>query len=583
MKAYYLMVTLMFVGMIFIPRKGLYAQTTYSNQLLENYIDQYEYKKAKYYIDSLLKHKMQLASAEIKMYYLTKSSTIYGALVQFNKADSLAHEALLIQDKVQDKLMIAEAALAQAKASMMVGDFDKALKFANQVMAIAKPAHHFRLQRDCLRLFGHLSIQNSKFKQGLEYYAQAQSLSLHKLDSHTIQADELYLGTGYLYCAKTDSALIHLYRAAQKALSNRDSSVLGTAHAVMAACHQSQQNQLMWKQHLQYAANIAFAIQHPSLIYNSYSQLMEYEMAQENYPMAIKYGLNTKSSLQSNPMPLFEVYVDSLLFKAYHASGNLEKAIEHLWSFHQQQASILNSTQLEKINQLQHEFELREKNLELNNKQLALEVSEKKFWLLLSLNFILLAGIIGGIMTRWFRNRYRKRQYQKEKMLDTFLNRNKASVEAASMPDTVSVEVPDESSSYPDMEMLSEDHKALYEQMIQLIETKKLYLNPKLDAKLIITQLGTNRTYLYNAINNNAAINFRDIINRYRVEEAKKLIASECDQGNPGNNTLIYQSAGFNSASTYYRTFKQHTGLTPLEYAREYSLDSLLHKKGGAN
>jgi AraC-like DNA-binding protein/predicted negative regulator of RcsB-dependent stress response len=567
----YIRLTIGIWAMVCIPRQGLQAQPAYPDERLESLIAQFEYKKALQYFSAIEQDSQRLADDHFHMYYLIRNSYIQYILANFEKANALAEQALNFSPMVTDSVLIAEARLSLAAARMMKGNFDSALSLVNQVIVFSKTRQQDKLQRDCLRIFGHLSIQNGKINQALEFYKQAEQITSTALNRHGVQADYLNLGTGFFFENHTDTALNYLYKAAHNAILVKDSTTLAITHAVIAACYQSNKNQALWQQHLRYAAKVAFDIQHPSLIFNSYNQLMEFEMAQADYSKAIAYGLITKSYLRANPIPLYEAYVDSLLYTAYRAKGQADSAIIYLESFHKQRSAILTTTQLDKINQLQHDFEIREKNLQITNTQLALDLSEKKLWLLLSLNVILLGLPIVFLLLRWFRGRYRNNLYQKEKMLDVFFKKSQTTDDCSEERGIATISVPEEDTTH--LETFSENHKALYEQMIQLIESKKLYLNPLLDAKLVITQLGTNRTYLYNAINQHAATNFRNIINRYRVEEAKRLIEEECELGDAGNNTQIFLAAGFNAATTYYRTFKQHTGLTPLEYAREYLKD----------
>ena len=116
-------------------------------------------------------------------------------------------------------------------------------------------------------------------------------------------------------------------------------------------------------------------------------------------------------------------------------------------------------------------------------------------------------------------------------------------------------------------------HKRIFLELRELFETKKLYLNPNLDIDLVIKELGTNKKYLYYAINSNSE-NFRSFLNRYRIEEAKELIRNSIKNNTSPNFTEIYESTGFNSNVTFYRAFKSVTGLTPKEYATEYNNES---------
>jgi AraC-like DNA-binding protein len=57
---------------------------------------------------------------------------------------------------------------------------------------------------------------------------------------------------------------------------------------------------------------------------------------------------------------------------------------------------------------------------------------------------------------------------------------------------------------------------------------------------------------------------FYDVINSYRVEEAKRLLLDEKNR----NYTILSVGfeAGFNSKTTFNTVFKKFTGVTPTEY-----------------
>ena len=61
------------------------------------------------------------------------------------------------------------------------------------------------------------------------------------------------------------------------------------------------------------------------------------------------------------------------------------------------------------------------------------------------------------------------------------------------------------------------------------------------------------------------------ILNRYRVYEAKKIIEQSAYPENAELPDDLYARAGFAAKSSYYRIFKEFTGITPKEYALEYS------------
>jgi AraC-like DNA-binding protein len=108
----------------------------------------------------------------------------------------------------------------------------------------------------------------------------------------------------------------------------------------------------------------------------------------------------------------------------------------------------------------------------------------------------------------------------------------------------------------------------LFAELREAFEAQKLYLDPELNLKTVIKVLGTNKKYLYQAINENSD-NFRSFLNRYRVDEAKRIIEHKIRRKEELNLSELYVPAGFNSAVPFYRAFKLLTGLTPKNYADE--------------
>ena len=56
--------------------------------------------------------------------------------------------------------------------------------------------------------------------------------------------------------------------------------------------------------------------------------------------------------------------------------------------------------------------------------------------------------------------------------------------------------------------------------------------------------------------------NFNDFVNGFRISFAKKMLA---EQNDSKLNEVALQ-AGFNSYSTFFRVFKDHTGISPSEF-----------------
>ena len=105
---------------------------------------------------------------------------------------------------------------------------------------------------------------------------------------------------------------------------------------------------------------------------------------------------------------------------------------------------------------------------------------------------------------------------------------------------------------------------ALLEKLKKLMEEEKKYLESDLTLNEAARILSTNTAYLSRIINEQTSMNFSNYINKYRIEEAKRLM-NENEQ-----NSLTFEgigkNCGFVSRSAFNQAFKKFTGLTPTGY-----------------
>jgi len=117
--------------------------------------------------------------------------------------------------------------------------------------------------------------------------------------------------------------------------------------------------------------------------------------------------------------------------------------------------------------------------------------------------------------------------------------------------------------------VLTKPDQQLIDKLLAFMGEKKPYLDPELSLSTLAKDLKMSRSQLSQLINDGMGENFYDFINKYRVEEVKRLMA---DPEMAGYNLLgIAFEAGFKSKSTFNLIFKRFTGLTPTEYRKNIS------------
>jgi len=112
------------------------------------------------------------------------------------------------------------------------------------------------------------------------------------------------------------------------------------------------------------------------------------------------------------------------------------------------------------------------------------------------------------------------------------------------------------------------DQQLIDKLLTHMIE-KKPYLDSELTLSSLAKDISMSRSQLSQLINDGLGENFYDFVNKYRVEEVKRLMTDP--QAKNFNLLGIALEAGFKSKSTFNLIFKRFTGLTPTEYRKNLS------------
>ena len=136
---------------------------------------------------------------------------------------------------------------------------------------------------------------------------------------------------------------------------------------------------------------------------------------------------------------------------------------------------------------------------------------------------------------------------------DIFIQPEKEKLDEAPLP--LRSQMPDDK---PDIERVNK--------LLVYMDEKRPYLDPELTLSQLAKDLSMSRSHLSQLINDGIGDNFYDFINKYRVEQVKKLMVDP--QAEKYNMLGLALEAGFKSKSTFNLIFKRFTGLTPTEYRK---------------
>ena len=249
----------------------------------------------------------------------------------------------------------------------------------------------------------------------------------------------------------------------------------------------------------------------------------------------------------------------------------MPNALTFLERYDEKKETIRSQNQKKILEELTLDFEIEKKDLLIQNQNIQLR-EEKTKANLYFVTMLALLAIIGLMVYMRIKNsKTRSLFFKKEKELDFRLEQMKTVKSESSEPES---DIPSENLKQGLEEETKRTPNQMFGELLEIIEEKKLYLDPSFTQKSLVVELGTNRQYLYEAINSSGEENFRMIINRFRINLAKKMIETEAFKGERPTLVQLYESVGFNSYRSFSRVFKSITGLTPNEYLEEFNKHS---------
>ena len=104
--------------------------------------------------------------------------------------------------------------------------------------------------------------------------------------------------------------------------------------------------------------------------------------------------------------------------------------------------------------------------------------------------------------------------------------------------------------------------RAIHQELIQTMERDRPYLESDLKLSDVSNALSHSPNHISQVVNELEGCNFSEFVNRFRVDESKRLL----QQGNDLTLIQIAYQSGFNNKVTFNNTFKKFTGLLPSEF-----------------
>jgi AraC-like DNA-binding protein len=561
-----------FLLLVLIFISSLSFGQTWKDQKTEKLFLENNFIDAKKYIESKLNTERSL-SIEETIYLQSKLSHSYLRTGDFEKALQYAKKATVSSKLTKDKLVLSESWRAMAFAYLRKSELDSAMVYSEKMYHYGKETNNYDFTRAAVMAMGNISMQLEKYQNAVNLYSDVLQLTEKNQNaSSNLKVDYYNLGLAYSRLKQIEKSNALLELAAQRTEKENDEILLGRIYGSLLDNYSKLNNNSKRLLYQDKANKIAEKKNNHQLLAMGYSNMMEWSLNENNPTKAIEYGKLSLEKLKQFPIKQLEIRVDSMMYAALKTLKRNDEALSFLESFEKKKKKINSYKVQNNLNELVVKYDLENKNLKIKNQKNLLVIAQREKNIYLLLLISIAAILVSLIILKRNRIFYRKLLYNKEKYNEMLFTRTKHLLVLLNL----SKNYIDENEKINDLETNSSKSELLFNKIIETIDNEKLFLNPELDQKSLIRILGTNKKYLYEAIKLHGESNFRGIINRLRVNYAKKMIENSIIEKHTMNFSELYAISGFNANSSFYRIFKSITGLSPAEYALEFKKD---HKK----
>jgi AraC-like DNA-binding protein len=244
------------------------------------------------------------------------------------------------------------------------------------------------------------------------------------------------------------------------------------------------------------------------------------------------------------------------LAQVYRLMNQCQQAFQFNSLFLSTKDSIYNADFRNKLTemQIQYETEKKDKEIELLKKDSQIkEVKQQRE----RVAFIALALVLFSVLVFLYQFSLKIKAYK------LLVKKNMEVINAENKLDEPVLLINTEISDDKNIEIPGNENQSniLVNQLIALMKDEKIYIDKEASLNKISDILGTNRTYLSEAIHKYLNTNFNDFLNEYRIKKSCKLLIDSDYQ----NMTIeaIASMVGFSTKATFNNAFKKFTGVTP--------------------
>lgn len=290
-------------------------------------------------------------------------------------------------------------------------------------------------------------------------------------------------------------------------------------------------------------------------------------IAQKKYKSALEKLLTGKEISEKNITSLFRREVYLLLSACYDRLGESKEALEYYKKYTTESFRLYNEDKERTEKELMVRYETEKRNKELAQKSMLLQKEQNRVMALVGITFVVLIIVLLLYINYRKKNRLYKQIVRES--VDWLAKERQFSRQIAEQEKQLQ-ELTGKGGSaegvrYSGSSLNKDSQQELFGRLERLMQNDQVYKNSLFTREKMAELLGTNRTYLSQTINEQTGLTFTHYMNKYRIEEARRILA---DLQDDTPIKAIAADLGFSSVTTFYTLFKAVVQMSPDQYRK---------------
>ena len=290
-------------------------------------------------------------------------------------------------------------------------------------------------------------------------------------------------------------------------------------------------------------------------------------IAQKKYKSALEKLQIGKEISEKNITSLFRREVYLLLSACYDRLGEPKEALEYYKKYTAESFRLYNEDKERTEKELMVRYETEKRNKELAQKNMLLQKEQNRVMALVGITFVVLIVVLLFYINYRRKNRLYKQIVRES--VDWLAKERQFSKRIAEqekqLQELIGKAGAVDGGRYSGSSLNKDSQQELFGRLERLMQNDQVYKNSLFTREKMAELLGTNRTYLSQTINEQTGLTFTHYMNKYRIEEARIILAD------PQDDTPIKAIAadlGFSSVTTFYTLFKAVVQMSPDQYRK---------------